>query len=169
MIQFVLEKGTPQNRDRLIDSLRGHLLIMAKHKFASNVCEKAFAVADAHRMRLFVEEMITPDANGVHPVTTMMKDQYANYVLQKAIGLVEGDLLDSVVNFVLPQLVSMRRNPALFNVKQLASIEKLLKDKGVGVESFQLHLPAQVLKESEVGEAASTGGDSAPTSGTPTP
>ncbi|CAG8590302.1 540_t:CDS:2 [Acaulospora colombiana] len=167
VIQFVLEKGTPQNRDRLIDALRGHLLIMAKHKFASNVCEKAFAVADSHRMRLYVEEMITPDANGVTPVTTMMKDQYANYVLQKAINLVEGDLLDSLVNFVLPQLVSMRRNPAMFNIKQLASIEKLLKEKGVGVESFQLHLPAQVLKESEEGGISS--GDSAPTSGTPTP
>ena len=58
--------------------MRGQMLQMAKHKFASNVCEKALVMADPENRRLLIEEMITPKADGVSPIVTMMKDQYAS-------------------------------------------------------------------------------------------
>lgn len=87
---------------------------MAKHKFASNVCEKAIAVSDAGHKRLLVEEMLAPGPDGVLPVSIMMKDQFANYVLQKALNVMDGELLDALVAVVWPQLVSMRRHPSAF-------------------------------------------------------
>jgi pumilio RNA-binding family len=87
---------------------------MSRHKSASNVCEKALIAADPTRRRLLIEELLVPGSGGVIPVSVMMKDQFANYVLQKALSLVEGDLLDAMVAVVRPQLISMRRHPTAF-------------------------------------------------------
>jgi len=140
-----LENGSPSDRQRFVDAVRGHVLLLSRHKFASNVCEKAIAAANDSRKRLIVEEMLAPGSNGVVPVSLMMKDQYANYVLQKALKAVDGDLWDALLAVVLPSLVSMRRHPGSYNSKQLASIERLLKEKGVVVEKYTpLHLAVPV-------------------------
>lgn len=51
---------------------------MAKHKFASNVCEKALVMADSEHRRLLIDEMMTPKQDGVSPIVAMMKDQFAS-------------------------------------------------------------------------------------------
>ena len=78
VVQFVLENGPAQDRSLIIAKLRGQMLQMAKHKFASNVCEKALVTADSENRRLLIEEIMTPKADGVSPIVTMMKDQYAS-------------------------------------------------------------------------------------------
>lgn len=80
-MQFVLENGPAQDRNLIIAKLRGQMLQMAKHKFASNVCEKALVTADSENRRLLIEEIMTPKADGVSPIVTMMKDQYASKCL----------------------------------------------------------------------------------------
>ena len=77
-MQFVLENGPVQDRQLIIQRMRGQMLQMARHKFASNVCEKALVTADSELRRLLIEEMMTPKADGVSPIVTMMKDQYAS-------------------------------------------------------------------------------------------
>lgn len=78
MIQFVLEHGQLQDRALIVQKLRGQLLQMARHKFASNVCEKALVTSDSEIRRLLVQEMIDARQDGVSPVIMMMKDQYAS-------------------------------------------------------------------------------------------
>ena len=73
-----MENGPVQDRSLIIDRMRGQMLQMARHKFASNVCEKALVTADSERRRVLIEEMMTPKADGVSPIVTMMKDQYAS-------------------------------------------------------------------------------------------
>jgi hypothetical protein len=51
---------------------------MSRHKFASNVCEKALLTADAESRRALIQEMMTSKQDGVSPIATMMKDQYAS-------------------------------------------------------------------------------------------
>ncbi|KAG9045032.1 mRNA binding protein puf3 [Serendipita sp. 407] len=130
VIQFILERGTLASRDRMIDSLKGKFLLMASHKFASNVCEKALVSADTIRRRVLIDEILSPNSSGVTAASLMMCDQFANYVLQKAISLADADQLASLVAIVLPQLVTMRRNASTTSSKQLANIERLLKEKG---------------------------------------
>jgi hypothetical protein len=67
----------------------------------------------------------------------MMKDRYANYVLQEAIKFAEGDLLESLVAVVISQFISMRQNPSTANSKQLISIEQLLREKGFSLDAIQ--------------------------------
>ena len=51
---------------------------MSRHKFASNVCEKALVTADPEMRRLLIDEMMAAKQDGVVPVVTMMKDQFAS-------------------------------------------------------------------------------------------
>lgn len=78
VIQFVLEHGKPQDRALVINKLHGQMLQMARHKFASNVCEKALICADLDSRRALIDEIMTPKQDGVSPIVTMMKDQFAS-------------------------------------------------------------------------------------------
>lgn len=51
---------------------------MSRHKFASNVVEKALVTADANLRRALVEEIMVPRPDGSSPVVSMMKDQFAS-------------------------------------------------------------------------------------------
>ncbi|KAI0950570.1 hypothetical protein AcV7_008993 [Taiwanofungus camphoratus] len=78
VVQFVLEHGKPQDKAVIISKLRGQMLNMARHKFASNVCEKALIMADPESRRVLIEEIMTPKQDGLSPIMTMMKDQFAS-------------------------------------------------------------------------------------------
>jgi pumilio RNA-binding family len=135
-VQFVLENGKPTDRQRLVDSVLGRILLLSRHKYASNVCEKAIAAADDTRKWRIVEEMLVPGSDGTIPVSLMMRDQFANYVLQKTLKSVEGPLWDALLDAVLRALIIYRRQPGSHNSKQLTSIERLLKEKGVAPEKL---------------------------------
>lgn len=103
------------------------MLNMARHKFASNVCEKALVMADPESRHILIDEILTPKHDGVSPVLSMMKDQFASqypinfrlkllmrmfcvdYVLQRALSVVEGEQKDILIDMVKPHLVSMRK------------------------------------------------------------
>jgi Pumilio-family RNA binding repeat len=78
VIQFVLEHGSQHDRSLIVAKLRGQMLNMARHKFASNVCEKALVTADAENRRILIDEIMLPKQDGVSPIVTMMKDQFAS-------------------------------------------------------------------------------------------
>ncbi|KAJ3987358.1 ARM repeat-containing protein [Lentinula detonsa] len=108
VMQFVIEHGKPQDRAAVVAKLRGQLLVMARHKFASNVCEKALIFADPETRRQLVDEILSPRPEGA-VVLSMMKDQYANYVLQRAVGVADIDQRESLINQIRPQLAILRR------------------------------------------------------------
>lgn len=126
VVQFVLEHGKPEDRAIVVSKLRGQMLHMARHKFASNVCEKALTTADPESRRFLIEEIMTPRQDGVSPILTMMKDQFANYVLQRALSVVEGDQREALAAKVRPQLTNMRRYSSAYS-KHLVAIERLLE------------------------------------------
>lgn len=78
VVQFVLEHGKSHDRTVVVSKLRGQMIHMARHKFASNVCEKALVTADPENRRLLIEELMAPRQDGLSPVLAMMKDQYAS-------------------------------------------------------------------------------------------
>jgi pumilio RNA-binding family len=142
-VQFVLEHGKHHDRALIISKLRGQMLQMARHKFASNVCEKALITADPENRRALIDEIMTPKQDGVSPIVTMMKDQFAStyftpyyciasansflrldYVLQRALTVVEGDQKEILISKVRPQLAAMRRYSSAYS-RHLAASESL--------------------------------------------
>lgn len=132
VVQFVLEHGTVHDRSLMISKLRGQMLNMSRHKFASNVCEKALVTADPESRRLLIEEIMSPKPDGVSPIITMMKDQFANYVLQRALSVAEGEQRELLISKIRPQLTSMRRYSSAYS-KHLISIERLIEKCSQGL------------------------------------
>lgn len=54
---------------------------MARHKFASNVCEKALVTADSETRRILIDEIMNSKQDGGSPIVTMMKDQFASTLI----------------------------------------------------------------------------------------
>ncbi|KAL1545129.1 pumilio 2-like [Salvia divinorum] len=84
VVQHVLEHGKPHERTSIIQELAGKIVQMSQQKFASNVVEKCLTFGDPSERQLLVTEMLgTTDEN--EPLQAMMKDQFANYVVQKVL------------------------------------------------------------------------------------
>lgn len=115
---------------------------MARHKFASNVCEKALVCADTETRRTLIEEIMNGTRDNVNPIAAMMKDQYASkflnlsnriavshilldYVLQRALTVADVDQKEVLVSKVRPQLANMRRFSSAYT-KHLASSQSVV-------------------------------------------
>ncbi|WCJ42247.1 pumilio 6 [Euphorbia peplus] len=80
--QHVLERGKSQERCQIITKLSGHVVQLSQHKFASNVIEKCLEYGGTPERELIVEEVLG-QSGGNDNLLIMMKDQFANYVVQK--------------------------------------------------------------------------------------
>lgn len=77
-MQYLIEHSSPQEKAFLISQMRGHLLQLARHKYASNVCEKALVHADSATRHSLIEFLIKSKENGASTIALMMKDQYGS-------------------------------------------------------------------------------------------
>ncbi|KAM9929398.1 hypothetical protein OXX59_001212 [Metschnikowia pulcherrima] len=133
VIQHILEHGEKPDQEDILSVALGSIVNFSKHKFASNVIEKCIKHGSLkqrqrilHEVMLGNEDLEKEVVDDESPLALMMKDQYANYVIQK---LVEGfdpksqEKKKLVVKLrqYLKQL-SMKNNYG----KHLASVEKMI-------------------------------------------
>uniref|UniRef100_U5EQG3 Putative pumilio n=1 Tax=Corethrella appendiculata TaxID=1370023 RepID=U5EQG3_9DIPT len=106
VIQHVLEHGKPEDKSKLIASVRGKVLTLSQHKFASNVVEKCVTHATRGERAFLIEEVCSFNDSGLH---IMMKDQYANYVVQKMIDVSEPTQRKVLLHKIRPHTNSLRK------------------------------------------------------------
>uniref|UniRef100_A0A1Y1L7R0 PUM-HD domain-containing protein n=1 Tax=Photinus pyralis TaxID=7054 RepID=A0A1Y1L7R0_PHOPY len=106
VIQHVLEHGKQEDKSQLINAVRGKVLVLSQHKFASNVVEKCVTHATRAERALLIEEVCGFNDNALH---VMMKDQYANYVVQKMIDVSEPTQRKILMHKIRPHLNSLRK------------------------------------------------------------
>ncbi|WFD41636.1 mRNA binding protein puf3 [Malassezia psittaci] len=124
VIQWVLQHGEQRDRVAIVRKTKTHLLHLARHKFASNVVEHVIEVAPPADLDDLLNELFNPvdaaDApgiftltdktNGSHCVATiMMQDQYANYVLQRFLQVVQGEGRQRLITTIRPALQALRQ------------------------------------------------------------
>ena len=67
VIQHILAHGAPRHVHAIVRKMRGKVLEMSQHKYASNVCEKAFMCAsDADRDALIAESNENNELNRLY-------------------------------------------------------------------------------------------------------
>ncbi|KAG2233647.1 hypothetical protein INT48_008437 [Thamnidium elegans] len=147
VIQHILERGRPEDKARIVEKILGQILPLSKHKFASNVVEKCVDYGSKRDRQLLIEEVIQNRADGTYPLVTMMKDQYANYVVQKMLDVVDDDQREILVNKIRPHLQSLKKYT--YGKHLIQKVEKLgvtygLQDPGIetnndGTESPTTH------------------------------
>uniref|UniRef100_A0A6P4EUE4 Maternal protein pumilio isoform X4 n=1 Tax=Drosophila rhopaloa TaxID=1041015 RepID=A0A6P4EUE4_DRORH len=106
VIQHVLEHGKQEDKSILINSVRGKVLVLSQHKFASNVVEKCVTHATRGERTGLIDEVCTFNDNALH---VMMKDQYANYVVQKMIDVSEPTQLKKLMTKIRPHMAALRK------------------------------------------------------------
>ncbi|CAG5036365.1 unnamed protein product [Parnassius apollo] len=106
VVQHVLEHGAAEDRARLVAAVRGKVLQLSQHKFASNVVEKCVTHATRNERALLIDELCGFNDNALH---VMMKDQYANYVVQKMIDVAEPTQRKVLMHKIRPHIGSLRK------------------------------------------------------------
>jgi len=121
----VLIHGTPWHRGAIIRAVRGKILPLSKHKFASNVIEKCFAHASKQHRALLVEEVLGKEDRdpSKSPLISMVKDQYANYVIQKMVDVVDEEQRNMILQRIKRYVPNLRKIP--YGKHIIARIEKL--------------------------------------------
>jgi len=118
VIQHVLERGRPQDKTAVILKVKGQVLSMSQHKFASNVVEKCVLHGSKVERSLILEEILKDDDS----LFIMMKDPYANYVVQKIIDVVDNNQRAALMQKIKPQIPSLKK--FTFGKHIIARLEK---------------------------------------------
>ena len=84
VIQHVIQHGEDGDRTLLIDLVLRNLFEYTKDKFASNVVEKCIEFGGPEQRDKILASLMARDEKGESPLLlSMMRDQYANYVVRK--------------------------------------------------------------------------------------
>ncbi len=109
VIQHILEKGKIADKAFVISKVKGNVLMMSKHKFASNVVEKCVSFGTTQDRQDILDEVIVTKTDGTTALYTMMKDQFANYVVQKLLDVASEQQRINIVTKIKPQLPSLKK------------------------------------------------------------
>lgn len=123
VIQHVLERGSSHDKSKVIACVRGRLVELSRHKFASNVVEKSMAYANSSDRRSLVDEIL---AGGVSVLSLMMKDPFANYVVQRMLDVADQSQRSQLVQKIKPQLAMLRKYT--YGKHIIAKVERIMAD-----------------------------------------
>ncbi|KAL8531425.1 hypothetical protein ACS0TY_008139 [Phlomoides rotata] len=123
VVQHVLEHGKPHERSAIILELAGKIVQMSQQKFASNVVEKCLTFGDPSERQVLVNEMLgTTDEN--EPLQAMMKDQFANYVVQKVLETCSDQQRELIMSRIKVHLNALKKYT--YGKHIVARVEKLV-------------------------------------------
>ncbi|XP_069925533.1 pumilio homolog 2 isoform X27 [Oryctolagus cuniculus] len=122
VIQHVLEHGRPEDKSKIVSEIRGKVLALSQHKFASNVVEKCVTHASRAERALLIDEVCCQSDGPHSALYTMMKDQYANYVVQKMIDMAEPAQRKIIMHKIRPHITTLRKYT--YGKHILAKLEK---------------------------------------------
>uniref|UniRef100_A0A3Q2YPG8 Pumilio homolog 1 n=1 Tax=Hippocampus comes TaxID=109280 RepID=A0A3Q2YPG8_HIPCM len=129
VIQHVLEHGRAEDKSKIVAEIRGNVLGLSQHKFASNVVEKCVTHASRAERALLIDEVCSLTEGPHSALYTMMKDQYANYVVQKMIDVAEPTQRKIVMHKIRPHISTLRKYT--YGKHILAKLEKYYMKNGV--------------------------------------
>ncbi|CAH9130113.1 unnamed protein product [Cuscuta epithymum] len=106
--QHVLERGKAHERKHIISKLSGKVVQLSQHKYASNVVEKCLVHGDAADQELLIGEILA-QSDGNDSLLTMMKDQFANYVVQKILEISNDKQCQVLLSRIRVHLPALRK------------------------------------------------------------
>ncbi|KAM3245258.1 hypothetical protein ACQJBY_056527 [Aegilops geniculata] len=134
VIQHVLQHGKPEERTSIIKQLAGQIVKMSQQKFASNVVEKCLSFGSPEERQILINEMLgTTDEN--EPLQAMMKDQFANYVVQKVLETCDDHNRELILSRIKVHLNALKRYT--YGKHIVARVEKLIAagERRIGASS----------------------------------
>lgn len=106
VVQYILDLHDKGFIEPLCQHFQGNVVFLSKQKFSSNVIEKCIRVASDESRRCLVQEIIPPSE-----LEKLLRDSFANYVVQTAFDYAEEDQRLALANNLRPILPSIRHTP----------------------------------------------------------
>ena len=106
VLQYIVDLGQPVFTTPLCMTLRSDVQALSKQKFSSNVIEKCLRGAVPEVASLLIEEMLN-----AKELEKLLRDPYANYVVQTALEYAEPVTRSRLVEAIRPILPSVRSTP----------------------------------------------------------
>ncbi|KAH9192564.1 hypothetical protein AeNC1_005468 [Aphanomyces euteiches] len=103
VVQYVLDACLPADALGVMEKCVGHIFELSIQKFSSNVIEKCLELAPDYLRQTFVKEIIASPR-----MYRMLQDQYANYVVQRALSVASEENCLQLVAAIRPHLASMK-------------------------------------------------------------
>lgn len=136
VIQHVIEHGSPEDRDRIVNQIKGEVLRFAQHKFASNVIEKCLTCGAPQHKNAFILEVCGNSSDPASiPLLTMMKDQFANYVVQKMLDVADNAYRKKMVLVIKPHIPTLRKYN--YGKHIITKLEKYFQKQNGGLSQQQ--------------------------------
>lgn len=123
VVQHVLQHGKPEERSSIISMLCGQIVNMSQQKFASNVIEKCLTYSSPEERQLLINEMLGSTEEN-EPLQAMMKDQFANYVVQKVLETCDDRNREIILSRIKVHLNTLKRYT--YGKHIVARVEKLI-------------------------------------------
>ncbi|CEJ94096.1 Putative Pumilio domain-containing protein [[Torrubiella] hemipterigena] len=106
VIQYIIDLNEPTFTEPLVSMFQGCIGHLSRQKFSSNVIEKCLRCAQAPSKDLIVEEMLSPTE-----IENLLRDNYANYVIQTALEFATPHQKYRLVEAIRPILPQIRTTP----------------------------------------------------------
>ncbi|KAI9837614.1 MAG: hypothetical protein M1837_002948 [Sclerophora amabilis] len=106
VVQYILDLNEASYTEPLIRRFVGQVPALSKQKFSSNVIEKCLRTAEPSMKQLLIDEMLQPVE-----LDKMLRDSYANYVIQTAMDFAEPETKARLIESIRPVIPSIRTTP----------------------------------------------------------
>jgi hypothetical protein len=135
VIQFVIQYGQESDRGVFFKTVLEHLIEYSQHKFASNVVEKCLQHASKRDRDDMIWKMINVtfdtnnpiDGRGNSALEAMVRDPYANYVVQKVIDVSDEKQRAAILKYVRENILQLRRYT--YGKHIIMRLEKITNEK----------------------------------------
>ncbi|KAH3899045.1 mRNA-binding protein PUF3 SCDLUD_004467 [Saccharomycodes ludwigii] len=111
VVQHILEASVEcgsfedilKSKQIIIDLISNRIVDYSRHKFASNVVEKSIILGNKAQKKQILDQILPANEEAARildenePIAVMMKDQFANYVIQKLVSITEGQVYRLVI------------------------------------------------------------------------
>ncbi|CAL2050171.1 unnamed protein product [Caenorhabditis brenneri] len=110
VIQHVIEHGSAKDKEQIVkDVINDDLLKFAQHKFASNVIEKCLSFGSQEDRNLIIDKVCGDPNDASPPLLLMMKDPFANYVVQKMLDVADPQHRKKITLTIKPHIATLRK------------------------------------------------------------
>lgn len=106
VLQYIVDLQESIFTNPLCYSFQGNIPLLSKQKFSSNVIEKCLRGAEPLVSRMMIEEMLNSNE-----LEKMLRDSFANYVVQTALDYADPETKTHLVEAIRPILPSIRQTP----------------------------------------------------------
>lgn len=106
VVQYIIDLNELMFTEPAVQKFRGRITQLSRHKFSSNVIEKCLRCASDESKDLIVEELLVPGE-----MERLIRDSYANYVVQTALEHATSYMKKQMVEAIRPILPSVRQTP----------------------------------------------------------